>query len=172
MVPPLILTYLPLGEMVLLSYLTRMVILLLQNNFGLLQWQTVMVKKYFSWWGTALELYVIKNKYIDTSVQKGFLKNVSSTTFALHEELRDAYTHHKQIVISWIDLANTDGSIKHNLIQFALEWYHVPSLIRELIYSYYKTLLFKISTKEWDLTALNFSIGLFQGSIFLPSCLT
>ena len=101
-------------------------------------------------------------------MQKGFLKGIPGCiehTFALHEELRDAYTHHKQIVISWIDLANAYGSIKHNLIQFALEWYHVPSLIRELIYSYYNTLLFKISTKEWDSTALNFSIGLFQGCI-------
>jgi len=61
-----------------------------------------MVKKNFSWLGNALELYVIKNKYITTSVQKGFLKGIPGCiehTFALHEELRDAYTHHKQIVI-------------------------------------------------------------------------
>ena len=60
---------------------------------------------------------MIKNKYINTSVQKGFLKGIPGCiehTFALHEELRDAYTHHKQIVISWIDLSY--GSIKHNPI--------------------------------------------------------
>jgi hypothetical protein len=30
--------------------------------------------------------------------------------------------------MSWIDLANAYGSVKHSLIHFSLEWYHGMSI--------------------------------------------
>ena len=33
----------------------------------------------------------------------------------------------KEIVVAWLDLANDYGSVAHNLIQHALEWYHFPN---------------------------------------------
>ena len=47
------------------------------------------------------------------------------------EALKEAKELNRQIVISWIDLANAYGSVCHNLIQFALNWYHVPILIQQ-----------------------------------------
>ena len=51
-------------------------------------------------------------------------------TYLLNEALKDAKKNRRQIVVSWVDLANAYGSVPHNLIQFALEWYHVPECIR------------------------------------------
>ena len=48
-------------------------------------------------------------------------------SFALTEALRVAKSEKRALVVSWIDLANAYGSVKHNLIQFALNWYHVPT---------------------------------------------
>ena len=53
----------------------------------------------------------------------------------------------------------------HNLIQFALNWYHVPVLIQELIFDYYEKLCAKVTTKEWSTGFFFFDIGLFQGCV-------
>ena len=82
-------------------------------------------KIYFSVISRNLEDFMVKNQYIDRSVQKGFLQGMAGCvehTFSLHHLLKDAFQHHRQIIVSWIDLANAYGSIMHNLIQFALEW--------------------------------------------------
>ena len=87
-------------------------------------------KIYFSVISRNLEEYMVKNQYIDRSIQKGFLQGMSGCvehTFSLHQLLKDAFQHHRQIIAIWIDLANAYGSIMHNLIQFAMEWYHVPA---------------------------------------------
>ena len=79
-------------------------------------------------------------------------------TFALLEALRDAKESHRQIVITWLDLANAYGSVRHNLIQFALNWYHVPKPIQELIFDYYEKLCAFISTANWSIVNRLFPI--------------
>ena len=86
-------------------------------------------------------------------------------TFTLLEALRDAKESHRQIVITWLDLANAYGSIRHNLIQFALNWFHVPKLIQELIFDYYEKLCAMIFTNNWSTGFFLFDIGLFQGCV-------
>ena len=107
---------------------------------------------------------MVKNSYIDRSVQKGFLKGVAGCvehTFSLQEILRDAYDHNRQIVVTWIDLATAYGSVMHNLIQFALEWYHVPIKARRIIFSYHDRLMAKVITNNWQTNFFTI-IGLFQ----------
>ena len=65
------------------------------------------------------------------------------------EAFKDAPKLNRRIVISWIDLANADGSVRHNLIQFALCWYHLPIPIQQLIFDYYEKLCAMIKTREW-----------------------
>ena len=108
------------------------------------------------------------NNYISRTVQKGFLTGVAGCiehTFTLMEALKEANAHTRQIVITWIDLANAYGSVRHNLIQFALNWFHVPQLIQELIFNYYEKLCAIIKTKEWSTGFFLFDIGLFQGCV-------
>ena len=53
----------------------------------------------------------------------------------------------------------------HNLVQFALNCYHVPVLFQELIFDYYEKLCAKVTTKEWPTGFFFFYIGLFQGCV-------
>ena len=64
---------------------------------------------------------------------------------------------------SWIDLANAYGSVPHNLIQFALSWYHIPLFLQELIFNYYELLKATVTTKAWTTAFFCFAIGVFQG---------
>jgi hypothetical protein len=71
----------------------------------------------------------------------------------------------RQIVVAWIDLANAYGSVRHNLIQIALEWFHVPLLIRNLVFDYYDKLMAKVQTSDCSTGSFLFDIGLFEGRV-------
>ena len=125
-------------------------------------------KIFFSILSDKLQIYLTKNNYISKSVQKGFLSGVSGClehSFALMEALKEAKTAHRQIVVSWLDLANAYGSVRHNLIQFALNWYHVPPLIQKIIFDYYEKLCAMVVTRKWSTGFFLFDIGLFQGCV-------
>ena len=80
-------------------------------------------KIFFSVISDRLQFFMIQNNYISREIQKGFLFGVPGClehSFTLMEALKEAKELNRQIVISWIDLANAYGSVHHNLIQFAL----------------------------------------------------
>ena len=82
---------------------------------------------------------MLKNGYFKRSKQKGFLQGVagcSEHVAALKAALRDSKSSYRQIVVAWIDLKNAFGSVSHNLIQFALHWYHVPPKLAEIVFTY------------------------------------
>lgn len=94
-------------------------------------------KIFFSILSCRLQKYMVKNRFIKSNIQKGFLFGVPGCVehaFTLVEALRNAKMEKRAIVVSWIDLANAYGSVRHNLIQFALNWYHVPIHIQSLIF--------------------------------------
>ena len=62
-------------------------------------------------------------------------------------------------------MANAYGSVRHNLIQFALNWYHVSILVQKLIFNYYGKLEVTVVTHEWSTGFFLFDIGLFQGCV-------
>ena len=101
---------------------------------------------------------------------KSFLvcRGVWSTRLLCAKALRDAKDSGSQIVQTWIDLWNAYGSVRHNLIQYALNRYHVPVCIRELIFDYYNKLQAKVTTKQWETEFFPVEIGLFQGCVLSP----
>ena len=110
--------------------------------------------------------YLTENDYIDKSVQKGFMEKISGCvehTEALTEILQDAKKNGKPIVTTWLDLQNAYGTVSHNLIQFALEWYHVPEHIRKIIFNYYDEIFIRVKTEEWTTDWIQCCIGVFQG---------
>ena len=63
------------------------------------------------------------NGYLDRSVQKAFL-NKASGCIEHHAKLtilRNARSKHTSLVVCWLDLANTYGSVHHSLINFSLQ---------------------------------------------------
>ena len=107
-------------------------------------------KIFFAVISKRLENFMLKNNYI-SHVQKGFKASTPGClehSFTMFEALLDAKSNQRQIVVSWLDLKNAYGSVRHNLIQFALNWFHVPKLIRELIFDYYEKICAQIRVKD------------------------
>ena len=80
-------------------------------------------KIFFAVIAKRLEKYMAENKFI-SQVQKGFKAETPGClehSFAMFEALLDAKRNRKQIVVAWLDLCNAYGSVRHNLVQFALD---------------------------------------------------
>jgi hypothetical protein len=125
-------------------------------------------KIFFSVISNRFQTYLVKNKYIKRNKQKGFLAGVPGCTehaFTLSEALNDAKRNQRQIVTTWIDLANAYGSVRHNLIQFALNWYHVPKIIQDILFDYYEKICACVIANDWTTGSFLFDIGLFQGCV-------
>ena len=82
--------------------------------------------------------------------------------------LRDAKRANRTIIITWLDLANAYGSVRHNLIHFALSWFHVPNWVCSLVSMYYNALFAKVVTRDWKTSVFPFLIGVFQGCTISP----
>ena len=73
----------------------------------------------------------------------------------------DARTHGVDLCMSCIDIANAYGSVKHSLIHFSLEWYHLPEHFCELMWRYYEGLMASVMVGEAQTAWLRFGIGVF-----------
>ena len=109
---------------------------------------------------------MVSNGYLDSTVQKGFMRGVAGCvehSETIYRVALDARTYGRDLCVSWIDLANAYGSVKHSLIHFSLEWYHVPDHFCELIFSYYEGLMASVVVGAEVTPWFWFGIGVFQG---------
>ena len=113
-----------------------------------------------------MERFMLANQFIDLRVQKAFLSGVPGCvehTAKLHEALHHAKDNRRPICVSFLDLENAYGSIKHNMFQFALHWYHVPASIRDLLFDYYERQVAHVRTDEWTTDWFQMATGALQG---------
>lgn len=83
-------------------------------------------KIFFSVMARRMTSYLMENGYIDTSCQKagipGFPGCVEHATM-IWEQIQIAKREKKDLLVVWLDLANAYGSVPHNLIAFALDFF-------------------------------------------------
>ena len=109
-------------------------------------------KIFFSLKADRITDFLVKNKYINASIQKGGIPNVSGCiehTAILSQLIREAKKEKKNLVVTWLDIANAYGSIPHAVIRAALEAAHVPKKTQDLISSYYNDVKIRFSTKKF-----------------------
>ena len=82
--------------------------------------------------------YMKANGYYDLAIRKGFISDVvgcAEHTTMLSELLKHARETSRPITVCWTDVENAFGSLKHDFIQFALDWHHLPEELRPFVYS-------------------------------------
>ena len=84
-------------------------------------------------------------------------------TAVLSELLKNAKQTNRQITVCWTDLENAFDSLRHDLIQFALDWYHFPVEFRQFVHAYYEGIYIKIRTSKWTAEPVALLLGIFQG---------
>ncbi|XP_061878077.1 uncharacterized protein LOC133630482 [Entelurus aequoreus] len=126
------------------------------NQFRTISLLSVEGKIFFSLIARRLTDYLLKNSYINTSVQKGGIPEVSGClehTGVVTQLIREARENKGDLAVLWLDLANAYGSIPHKLVEEALNRHHIPKKFRNLILDYYANFHLRVSsgktTSDW-----------------------
>ncbi len=122
------------------------------NKFRTISLLNVEGKLFFALKSDRITDFVIKNNFINTSIQKGGIPNVSGCiehTAILSQLINEAKRNKSNLVVTWLDIANAYGSIPHNVISNALEAAHVPEKVRDLVSSYYSKVNIRFSTNKF-----------------------
>ena len=120
-------------------------------NFRPITLEPVMLKIFTLLLRDTVFEFLQKNKYIETSIQKGFtpgLRGAFENIANMSHIINDARCRQRSVPIKLIDLQNAFGEVHHNLIESVLKYHHilddVISIIRSLysdfhitIFSYY-----------------------------------
>jgi hypothetical protein len=112
--------------------------------------------------------YVIQNKYVDTSVQKGGVPKVKGCIEhfgAMWEVIKDAKFSRRDLSVVWLDLANAYGAVPHVLILRALRYYNVPDKIINIIILYFSGVYGRFSSRTVTSKWQKFEIGIFMGCV-------
>ncbi len=126
------------------------------NQFRTISLLSVEGKVFFSIVSRRLTEFLLKNNYIDPSVQKGGIPGAPGClehTGVVTQLIREAHENRGDLVVLWLDLANAYGSIPHKLVELALHLHHVPCKIKDLILDYYNNFRMRVTsgseTSDW-----------------------
>ena len=110
--------------------------------------------------------FMVGNDYLDTSVQKAFLPNISGCLEQyqkLQSIIKDAHYKHRSLSVCWLDLVNAYGSVHHQLISCCLQHYHAPPAFLDMIANLYTGLSATITSQTWSTKPVPLEIGVYQG---------
>ena len=107
--------------------------------------------------------YMLANYFLNTNIQKAFVRNIPGCTDKLLGAIQESHQKHKSITICWLDLANAYGSVHHDLIDFTLQHYHDPSCFRDMVASLYSNLSADVTAQSWSTNPIPLQIGVYQG---------
>ncbi|XP_041481795.1 uncharacterized protein LOC121428966 [Lytechinus variegatus] len=108
----------------------------------------------------------MKNKFVDTSVQKAGVPGFPGCLEHVHmiwESIQSCKREKKDVDVILLDLANAYGSVPHRYLSLALDFFWVPKVIQELVQSYYSQFKMRFTTRtyttEWQALEVGIPIG-------------
>ena len=140
-------------------------------NFRPITLQPVFAKVFSSFIRNRMYTYLVKNKFIETNLQKGFWSEISGCVE--HTELLSYIINHarlkqRQVIITLLDLKNAFGEIDHNVIMKVLEYHHFPKHVKSLVKAYYKNYKVSIGTENFTTDPIVIEKGVLQGDCLSP----
>ena len=141
------------------------------ENFRPITLQPVFAKIFSSVIRNRIYSFLVKNKYIETNIQKGFWDDISGTiehTEHLTHIINHARLHQRQVIVTLLDLRNAFGTVDHRLIQKVLDYHHIPDEIKCIIKSYYENYKIRIGTAAYTTDPITVRNGVLQGDCLSP----
>lgn len=128
-------------------------------------------KIFFSVLARRMTSYLLENGYIDTNCQKagvpGFPGCVEHSTM-IWDKIQKAKREKTDLHVVWLDLANTYGSVPHQLINYAMEFFHIPSCIKNIVASYFNDLQMCFSLQDFTTGCQRLEVGIAMGCAISP----
>ena len=113
--------------------------------------------------------FVLNNKFVNTSIQKagipGFPGCIEHASM-LWDRIKAAWDNKStELHVIWLDLENAYGSVRHPLIEKALDFIWIPEDIRKLISGYYKCTYMRFSNAKYSTNWQKLNIGIIMGCV-------
>lgn len=128
-------------------------------------------KIFFSILAKRLTTYLISNGYIDTSCQKagvpGFPGCVEHSA-VIWEQIQRAKRERGDLHVVWLDLANAYGSVPHQLIEYALDFFYIPVCIRALVAKYFEDIKMCCTHQDFTTSWQQLEVGIAMGCSISP----
>ncbi|XP_077382825.1 5-azacytidine-induced protein 2 isoform X1 [Festucalex cinctus] len=128
-------------------------------------------KIFFSVLARRMTSYLLDNCYIDTNCQKagvpGFPGCVEHSTM-IWDQIQKAKREKTDLHVVWLDLANAYGSVPHQLINYALEFFHMPPCIKKLIARYFSDLQMCFALQDFTTGWQQLEVGIAMGCAISP----
>ncbi len=121
------------------------------EQFRIISLLSVESKIFFKIVSQRLTDFLLKNTYLDTSVQKGGVPGVPGClehTGVVTQLIWEARESKGDLAALWLDLTNAYGSIQHKLVKIALARHHVPDKVWSLIMDHYSNFSARVSSGQ------------------------
>ena len=141
------------------------------GNFRPITLQPCWYKIFSKVYATAIFDYLLKNKYVDTQLQKGFwrgIDGVTEHTEILDQILKTSNREKRSIVICLLDLKNAFGEVPHQLIEKTLKYHHLPSEIIDIFKDIYDDNSVCVSLNKSHTSPIAIGRGVLQGDPCSP----
>ena len=106
------------------------------------------------------------NKYINEEVQKAGLPGVPGCiehVSTIWSAIQDAKKDKTDLSVVWLDLANAYGSVPHTILFKAMDHFHIPECVKELMMSYYGNFQMRFTTSEFTTDWHALEVGIAAG---------
>ena len=110
--------------------------------------------------------YLQGNGYIDESVQKAGVPGIPGCiehAYTIWDNIQEAKKTKENLNVVWLDLANAYGSVPHELLMKAMEFFYIPQEVQEVMRNYYNSFQMRFSTEDFTTEWHRLEVGIAAG---------
>ena len=110
--------------------------------------------------------YLQSNGYVDESVQKAGIPGIPGCiehAFSIWDAIQEAKKTKESLNVVWLDLANAYGSVPHELLMKAMEFFYIPHEVQDIMREYYGNFQMRFSTDDFTTEWHRLEIGIAAG---------
>jgi hypothetical protein len=119
-----------------------------------------------------LNNYILQNKYIDTTIQKGGISGIKmpllEQILKVKNTIKVAQKNKTEACMAFVDVSNAFPSMRISNICESLKQYGVSPKLIDYINSYYSNFAYYIDAREWATEIRKWNKGLLQGCPLSP----
>ena len=86
----------------------------------------------------------------------------------LWDRIKTAKNNKTKLHVIWFDLENAYGSVRHQLLEKAMEFFWIPKDIKNLISMYFKRTYVRFSNNKYSTNWQKLNIGIMMGCVIAP----
>ncbi|KAL0159986.1 hypothetical protein M9458_043711, partial [Cirrhinus mrigala] len=99
------------------------------------------------------------NEYIDFCVEHSTM---------IWDQIQKAKREKTDLHVIWLDLANAYGSVPHQLVNYATEFFHMPICVKNLVAQYFSNLQMCFSLQDFTTGWQRLEVGIAMGCTISP----